>query len=121
MYAVAWLDGLPALLTSASTDGVLHRDCKMAARQLQKQTTRYVDRFGPCAVVFSCGFASSLQVDPRIQIIGFDELQQGVQVYTKAQYTRSSVGAAMGTGPGTSLAKAEARGEKRKKKGKSYT
>ena len=79
VYAATWLDVLSDLPTSASTDGVLHRDCKMAARQLQKQTSRYVDRFGPGAVVFSCGFASSLQVDPHIQIIGFDELQQGVQ------------------------------------------
>ncbi len=116
MHAAMWLDEMSDWLTSSSTDAVLRRDCKMAARQLQKQTSRYVDRFGPGAVVFSCGFAASLQVDPRIQIIGFDELQQGVQAYTKTQ-PRTGVG----SGAGTGLANQVARGEKRKRKRTPYT
>ena len=42
--------------------------------------------------MFSSGFAASLQIDPRIQIIGFNELQLGVQAYTAAKHPRSTAG-----------------------------
>ena len=42
--------------------------------------------------MFSSGFAASLQVDPQIQIIGFDELRLGVQAYTAAKHPRTTAG-----------------------------
>ena len=76
----------------------------MMARQVQKQTDRYIAMFGPGAVVFASGFASSLQefVSPGVQLIGFDEMQQAVQAHTSssARGTGSSA-TADSTSPGS--------------------
>ena len=52
----------------------------MLCKQLRKQTTKYVEHFGPGVVVFRGGFCAGVQeaVAPGVQIIGFEELSGAI-------------------------------------------